>query len=119
MHKNNVEKGKKGEDVAVEYLKRKGHTIVERNYYTRYGEIDIISLFKSEYHFNEVKYISGNFLNDPLEKLTREKIRRFTTTVEFYLSKNNLHEKEYSIDFIGLTKKDDGKVHLKYIENIF
>ena len=40
---NNIEKGKKGEDIAAVYLRKKGYRIVERNYRCRYGEIDIIA----------------------------------------------------------------------------
>lgn len=40
---NNVEKGKIGEDIAVEFLKKKGATIKERNFRGRFGEIDIIA----------------------------------------------------------------------------
>ena len=41
---NNKEKGYRYEDIAISYLIRKGHKIIRRNYHSRHGEIDIISL---------------------------------------------------------------------------
>lgn len=43
MGKNNRQIGSKYEQLAADYLKKQGYCIVERNYYTPYGEIDIIA----------------------------------------------------------------------------
>ena len=44
-----------GEDIAVNYLKKKGYKIIERNFRKGYGEIDIIALKKNVLVFVEVK----------------------------------------------------------------
>lgn len=50
--------GQLGEDLAAHYLSSLGHTILERNFLKRFGEIDIISQIDKTVHFNEVKTVS-------------------------------------------------------------
>lgn len=80
-------KGDIAEDLAVKYLLDKGFVIIDRNYYARYGEIDIIALKDSLYHFIEVK--SGkNF--EPLLNVTQKKLEKIIKSVHIYLMNNNL-----------------------------
>ena len=55
MSKRKQEIGKKGETVAVRYLKKQGYRIVEQNYRSKVGEIDIIAREKKSLVFVEVK----------------------------------------------------------------
>ncbi|MFA6445945.1 MAG: YraN family protein [Candidatus Paceibacterota bacterium] len=56
-HKNR-ETGDLGEDIAVLYLKRHGYSIIERNYWKKWGEIDIIAEKSRKIYFVEVKTVS-------------------------------------------------------------
>ena len=56
MGKNNRQIGSKYEQLAADYLKKQGYCIVERNYYTPYGEIDIIAQQDEVLVFVEIKY---------------------------------------------------------------
>lgn len=49
------ELGKRGEEIAAEYLQKNGYTIIGRNIYSRFGEIDILAKFGQELIFVEVK----------------------------------------------------------------
>jgi len=70
-----LELGKKGEDLAVEYLCTRGFTILFRNW--KYGrfEIDIIAIKDGMLHFVEVKLRSRAIHGDPEQNITRSKIK--------------------------------------------
>ncbi|WP_166396602.1 YraN family protein [Rubrobacter marinus] len=63
--------GELGESLALGYLVRKGYELVERNYRTRHGEIDLILRGEDVLVFVEVKARRGRGFGDPLEAVTR------------------------------------------------
>lgn len=91
-------KGDIAEDLAAKYLLDNGFIIIDRNYYARYGEIDIIALKDSVYHFIEVK--SGkNF--EPLLNVTQKKLEKIIKSVYIYLLNNSL-DVSFCIDVITI-----------------
>lgn len=86
--------GKIYEDRGCEYLKSIGFEIVERNFYSRFGEIDIIAIKDHVLHFIEVK---GSQKNNPIYAITPAKLRKINQTIGFYFCKNNL-DFDYCID---------------------
>ncbi len=101
-------KGNLAEDRAVEFLQNNGFKIVERNFYSRFGEIDIVALKDEVLHFIEVKSGKG----EPIYKITPSKISKIQKTIEFFLNKIKL-DFDYCID--GLIVKDD---EIELYENI-
>lgn len=89
-------KGEVAESSAVEFLQNSGFEIVERNYFTRYGEIDIIAKKDLIYHFIEVK--SGKNFN-PLQNVTPKKLNRIINSIYIYLADSAL-DVEFCIDVI-------------------
>ncbi len=76
--------GELGEDKACLFLMKQGFTVVERNVSNKFGEIDIVATKGGKYYFFEVKTgRAGGFIN-PAENLTKEKLRKFTISVEHY-----------------------------------
>ncbi|RAX54184.1 hypothetical protein CCY99_04000 [Helicobacter sp. 16-1353] len=93
-------KGNIAEQKARDYLIDSGFSIITSNYYTKYGEIDIIALKNGVYHFIEVK--SGdNF--EPLLNVTSKKLDKIIKSISLYLSNNNL-DVAYCIDVITIKK---------------
>ena len=81
------EKGNAAERTAAEYLKRKGWRILETNYHTRRGEIDIIARDRNDIVFCEVKYRKG--ANPPsLELITTEKQKKIVKAAYSYIRAN-------------------------------
>ena len=107
MH--NRQKGNIAEDKACEYLVKQGYRVIERNFYSRYGEIDIIAIKSNILYFVEVK--SGEAF-DPSENITKSKLERIEKTLYIFLKSKNL-TLPYNISAIILTKN-----HLEFIENI-
>lgn len=102
-------KGSIAENLAVEFLKNNGFSIVDRNYYARYGEIDIIAIKDSTYHFIEVK--SGqNF--EPLLNVTQKKLDKIIKSIHIYLINNDL-DVVFCIDIITIK---NGKI--EFFENV-
>ncbi|PMP68669.1 MAG: YraN family protein [Thermodesulfobacterium geofontis] len=82
------EKGAKAEESAAEYLQSKGYKILERNYKTAFGEIDIIAKKKNSLIFVEVKSEFGKeeFLAE--EKVDFKKREKILKSAEYFLLKN-------------------------------
>lgn len=80
--------GKRGEDIAAAYLQKCGYRIVERNFRTRNGEIDIIALDTTEkppvLTFVEVKTRSSDAFGTPLEAISPWKLRFLIRTATYY-----------------------------------
>ncbi len=82
--------GDVGEDVAVEYLKRMGHKIIERNWKTKFCEIDIVSTKDNTLYFVEVKYRKTSQQGGGLEAITPKKLSQMRFAVELYVLKNSI-----------------------------
>ena len=95
---NSRQKGNIAENKAKEYLLNNGFEIITSNYYTPYGEIDIIATKDDIYHFIEVK--SGDKI-EPLLNVTQKKLDRIYKSIDIYLSKNNI-DVVYSVDVVRL-----------------
>jgi len=103
------EKGNISEQKAVDFLETLFFEIVERNFYSRFGEIDIIAKKDNIFHFIEVK--SGkNFQS--IYNVTPKKLQKIIKTINFYIKKHNITF-PYQIDIITI---DNGKI--EFLENI-
>jgi putative endonuclease len=80
-------KGKAAEDQAAFFLKHQGYKIVERNFSTRGGEIDIIAWEGKTLCFVEVKSRRSADFGTPAETVNRLKQRRIIRAAQLYLQK--------------------------------
>ncbi|MCJ7656735.1 MAG: YraN family protein [Candidatus Atribacteria bacterium] len=112
--------GKFGEDLASKYLEEKGYKIKERNYRTFLGEIDIISEYKGNIIFVEVKTRRSDRFGYPEEAINFNKQRKIIKNALCYLAKFNLWEKNCCFDviLISISNHKDVK-RLKHIRNAF
>lgn len=77
-----VKVGQEAEEKASSFLQSLGYVIQERNFHSKFGEIDIIALKENTLHFFEVKY-SKNY--DPLVRITPSKMTKIIKTIQYYL----------------------------------
>lgn len=94
--------GKKGEDLAVEFLIRKGYKIIERNFSKRYGEIDIVAKDGDTLVFIEVKTRTSNTFGSPLEAVTHWKIKSLVKTANFYKLRHPQLPDDMRIDVVAI-----------------
>lgn len=106
---SNRKKGFIAENRAAKYLADNGFELIDKNYYTPYGEIDIVAKKDNVLHFIEVK--SGRNFN-PLLNITERKMSRLCKSVLIYLSKNNL-DSIYCIDVISIQNEE-----ISFISNV-
>ena len=83
--------GKRGEEIASDFLKRKGYAILDTNFSSRYGEIDVIAEHEDEMIFVEVKtrthwkqMVSGE---ESVSFLKRERMQK---TIQIYFQKKGI-----------------------------
>lgn len=82
---NKREVGKKYEDLAKEYLISQGYEIIDANFYTHFGEIDIIAREGDYLVFLEVKYRKTTKYGSPLEAITPRKIKNIRNSAMYYI----------------------------------
>ena len=82
-------KGDVAEEIAYSHLLEAGFIIVERNFYSRFGEIDIIAIKDEVLHFVEVKSALDYEL--AVQNITKAKLSKLIRTGDMYLKKNSLH----------------------------
>ena len=88
-------KGNIAEDRAVSYLIDQGFEIVDRNFYTRFGEIDIIALKSEVLHFIEVKSALDYEL--AIQNITPAKLKKILRSSDVFLKKHAVN-RDYCID---------------------
>jgi putative endonuclease len=82
--------GKYGEDLASDFLTRQGARIVDRNYHTRYGEIDLIAIIGDEILFVEVKTRTSQEYGYPEQAINYFKVRHLHKAIQIYLQEKRL-----------------------------
>ena len=114
---NKREVGFKYENVTKEYLILQGLVFVESNFYTKFGEIDLIFFEKSSQTlvFVEVKYRRNDFFGSAIEMVTEEKQNRILVSSQVYLLKKNW-DRNVRYDVVGVSK-DSGNI--EWLKNAF
>ena len=105
------ETGAGGEQRAVDYLKKRGYAIIERNWRSGYGELDIVASHKQELVFVEVRTLETKAFGFPEESVGPAKQRKLAQLATAYLQESK-HEGDWRIDVIAI----DGQ-GLRHIEN--
>ena len=82
--------GDLGEDKASEYLVRQGHKILDRNWKTKYCEIDIVSSKDDTLYFTEVKYRKNANFGGGMDAITKKKLNQMKFAANLYMSKNQI-----------------------------
>jgi putative endonuclease len=113
MHKKVL--GKIGEDEACQFLKDKGYAIIQRNFNSKFGEIDIIAKDKDCLCFIEVKTRSNLDLGSPLEAITLNKRRHLIRSAQHFMSLTKEDFKSARFD-VAIVLEDD---KIDVIKNAF
>lgn len=111
---NNRYEGVFGEESAIEYLKKSGYRIIEKNYTTAHGELDIIALDGDTIVFIEVKSRNNEKYGKPIEAITRKKQDNIIKSAKEFIHKKRLYERNIRFDAICILRDN-----MEHIENVF
>ncbi len=102
MSRKNLEFGVWGETAAVDFLKAHGYRILERNYKTKFSEIDIVAQDKGVVCFVEVKARHTDVFGHPAEAISRRKQMQISKSAICYLKENNALGRPARFDILTL-----------------
>ena len=88
------ELGDRAENLVADFLKREKHEILERNWRTKFCEIDIVSKCDGIYYFTEVKFRKNSDFGGGVAAISNRKIRQMKFAAEYFAYKNNLKNSE-------------------------
>ena len=110
--------GKQGEEIALKYLKKKAYKIIERNYRSRLGEIDIIASHKGATVFIEVKTRGNTDFGLPQESVDERKQQHMARVALNYIRHKGLPDGNFRFDVVGIDFFS-GKPEITLIKDAF
>ena len=108
--------GRRGELLAKRHLQDTGYAILEANFRTRLGEIDLVAQRDDCLVFVEVRTRRGGSLGTPEESMTAKKREHLIAAAHEYLQSRGLEDSQWRIDFIAVEM--DGRGRLRRVEHI-
>ena len=115
---NRKDTGTQGELIAQNYLKNHGYHILENNFRSRFGEIDIIARQNDTLVFIEVRTKKSKSFGIPEESITTTKARHLIHTAYYYRQNHKKLPEKWRIDFLAIELDDNDKLlRINLIEN--
>ena len=112
--------GAQGEQTAQQFLRRRGYTILDTNWSSIYGELDIVAEYGGTLVFVEVKTRRSSNTESALAGITAAKQERILKAVYQYLDKNELdRELPWRIDVIAVALDRKGPAKIAHVEDAF
>ena len=111
--------GPRGEALAWNFLRKRGYSILEKNYRTRFGEIDVIATKERAIVFLEVKTRRNHRFGLPEEAIDWRKRDRMIRMAEAYLQSKKLENREARFDILSITWDGVGEPQFALFENAF
>lgn len=110
--------GGQGEDVAGNYLIKKGYRLICRNYRTRIGEIDIIAKKGDCVIFCEVKTRKNKRFGEPFEAVNAKKQRKIKIIARIFLMKKKFQNSDVRFDVLSIMD-EEGLYKIEHLVNAF
>ncbi|MCA9401765.1 MAG: YraN family protein [Candidatus Omnitrophica bacterium] len=119
MSFSNQETGNYGENLAVQYLENQGLKILERNYRSHYGEIDIIAIDQQCLCFVEVKTRSSHHYGSPIEAVHPRKQQRILRTAYCYIQESEDESPQRRFDIVTVDLSREWDPVIEYFPDAF
>ncbi|MGB0914504.1 MAG: YraN family protein [Crocinitomicaceae bacterium] len=114
---DHIELGRKGEEIASNYLRTKGWEILSSNYKWNRGEVDLVCKVDSCLKIIEVKTRNSSYFGEPHNAVNRKKQKQIIQVANHYIQENSI-DLEVEFDVISIVLNQT-KMELEHIENAF
>ncbi len=111
--------GRRGEQLAAEYLADRGYRIVERNWRCNLGEIDLIATRGGQTVFVEVKTRSSKAYGHPFQAVTVTKLGRLRRLATIWCAQSPRRPARIRLDVIGIVAPPGGTATIEHLEGVF
>jgi putative endonuclease len=112
--------GRVAEALAEEYLTARGAIVLERNYTSEHGEVDLLLLHEGDLVAVEVKARGVEDLEKPEEAIYTRQLRRIVRALAGYAAQADLLENHWRVDLVAIETDADGTVRrLEHIRDIY
>ncbi len=118
MTAKHLDTGKRGEEIACEYLRQKGYHIVHKGWRYKHLEVDVIIRDGPVLVFVEVKTRSKNIYGMPYEAVDWKKQRKLDRAANIYIAKTK-HEGDIRFDIISILINNEMEPDLVHIKDAF
>ena len=116
---NTKNTGNLGEKLATAFLILKGYEVLERNFFVRGGELDIVAKKNDEIVIVEVKTRTGDKYGAPKDAVNKEKASHIIYAAKCFIAKNKLFDKKVRFDIIEVYLPVIKINHIKHAFEIF
>ncbi len=111
--------GKDSEQLACKFLERQGYRLVQRNFHSKWGEIDLIMRKGQELVFVEVRSKSNRDYGQPAETVDKNKQEKIRKTAQLYLYQHQEMKQCYCrFDVIGVVWQN-GLAQIEWLADAF
>ena len=113
---NSKDKGKQGEDIALDFLLKRGYKLLERNWSFRRCEVDLIMKFEEKIVLVEVKYRRHKGRIELYQVFRAKQMKNLLKAANFYLNNNKL-DNEVQIDLLFIQDDQSKSYSYTHIPN--
>ncbi|MFQ6101753.1 MAG: YraN family protein [Anaerolineae bacterium] len=105
-----VKLGRRGEELAIAELTRRGYEIASRNWRCQAGEVDVVARRDEVWAFFEVRTRRGRGFGTPEESLTPAKQRRMVDVALTYLGEHDLNDVDWRVGLVAVEMDRAGRL---------
>ena len=110
--------GRYGEERAAIYLQDRGYQIIDRNWHSQTGEIDLVARERDQIVFIEVKTRNGSGYGHPFEAITQEKVARMRRLAAEWCSTKQINGGQVRLDAVSVLISG-GRVSIEHLKEVF
>jgi putative endonuclease len=111
--------GRRGEDLAAEFLEQQGLVVLSRNWRCRLGELDVVATDADRLVVCEVKTRSGTRFGEPAEAVTRKKAVRIRRVTQAWLAAHQVRWCEVRFDVVAVVAEPGRPVTVQHYRAAF